>query len=121
MKPADLKAARLAAVSALGRNAEKVLAQLEAAGLTVVRSADLEQDAVILQPVRLNLREPWDGLSPIWAERPGHPDGDIVVLTVKSDAVASVREAAMLQQVQGDQIGVELDTYGEICRAWSFK
>lgn len=116
----DLEAARLAAVSVLGRNAERTLAKLEAAGLVVVGAADLPQDwePAILEPVRLNLREPWDGVAPVWVERLGGPD-DVELLTVRLDAVASVRECAMLQQVNGDRVSLELDRDGMICRAWT--
>jgi len=119
MKLADLEAARLAAVSALGRNGQQLVARLEAAGLVVVRSADLVHEPVVLAGVRLNLREPWDGLAPIWVERPGHPDGDIAVLPVKFEAVASVREATMLQQVTGMQVSVALNDQGEVTAAWT--
>ncbi len=116
----DLEAARLAAVSVLGRNAERTLAKLEAAGLVVIRSADLpqEQEPVTLEPVRLILREPWDGVALIWAKR---PHGEVVFLRVQPEAVASVRECFMLQEVNGDQVGLELDNRSMVVRAWAVR
>jgi len=59
------------------------------------------------------------GLALIWAERPGHPDGDIAVLRVRGEAVPSVREAALLQQVTGAQASVALNDQGEVTAAWT--
>ncbi|GGJ65507.1 hypothetical protein [Deinococcus aquiradiocola] len=119
MTPAQLEAARQAAITALGRTAHHTLARLTAAGLTVVRTADLPPHTPTLKGVRLTLREPWDGHAPIWAERPGHPDGDILVLTVHPDAVPAIREAALLQHITRTGVTLTLNAEGHVTAAWT--
>ena len=119
----DLPAARLAATTTLGRNAESILGKLEAAGLVVVRRADLPdftapartlldvEDVIILS----------EQLPPYTCQvipnaRTGERTLELVAVV---DAVAAVREVRLLREVMGGSINVEIDeAKGLLLRAW---
>ncbi|MFC4637017.1 hypothetical protein [Deinococcus hohokamensis] len=102
-----LEAARVAALSKLGRTGETTLAKLEAAGLVVVRRADLPpvtgQGVKVLEGVTVqtpaNWREPW----PVTVYA---PDGQVLHLVALRAAAAAIGEAVQLQAVMGHQLNV---------------
>ena len=119
----DLPAARLAATTTLGRNAESILGKLEAAGLVVVRRADLPdftapartlldvKDVIILS----------EQLPPYACQViPNAQTGERTLeLVAAVDAVAGVREVRLLREVMGGRINVEIDeAKGLLLRAW---
>ena len=118
----DLAAARQAAAT-LGRNAESVLGKLEAAGLVVIRRADLpdftapartllDVEDVIVESERL----PPYACQVIPNAKTG---GRTLELVAVVDAVAGVREARLLREVMGGRINVEVDeAKGLLLRAW---
>ncbi|GAA5514900.1 hypothetical protein Dcar01_03664 [Deinococcus carri] len=115
----DLEAARAAALAALGRGAERTLEKLEAAGLVVVRLADLPTAGAgtrTLTDVELEIpedwREPWSALV--------ITDTEALDLHALLAAVPSVREAVHLGRIMGHRVDVEIDeAEGLIMRAWT--
>jgi len=106
----DLPAARLAATTTLGRNAETILGKLEAAGL-VVRRADLPDAAAstrtLLDVEDIVITSEWEipyACEVIPNARTGERTLELVAVV---DAVAGVREVRLLREVMGGRINVE--------------
>lgn len=120
MRRPDLAAARLEATSALGRGAERTLTQLEAAGLVVVRLADLPPAEAItrtLQDVELMAVQGWQ---PPYRLAVTHGAGETLDVHALRTAVPDIREAATLAQVMGLRLDVEVDEdEGLLLRAWT--
>ncbi len=111
----NLEAAREAALSALGRTGETTLARLEAAGLTVVRTADLpeQRGAGVRTLTGVQLRTPANWAAP-WPVTVIAPDGETLHLHVLRAAHTQVAEAVHLQEVMGHALDVEVDTDSEL-------
>ena len=119
----DLPAARLAATTTLGRNAETILGKLEAAGLVVVRRADLPDFTApartlldVEDVIVLSEQLPPYACEVIPNARTGERTLELVAVV---DAVAAVREVRLLREVMGGRINVEIDeAKGLLLRAW---
>ncbi len=114
----DLTAARAAALRALGRNAQKTLDLLEAAGLTVVLTAELpptEPHVRQLHDVALYIPDEWREPYKITVDH----GSDLLVLNAAPEAVPGIREAVMVRRVMGGRVDVEVDdAEGLVIRAW---
>ncbi|WP_027459250.1 hypothetical protein [Deinococcus murrayi] len=115
----DLEAARAEALAALGRGAERTLEKLEAAGLVVMRLADLpasETGRRILADVELTIPENWREPFALIVEA----GGEVLELHALIAAVPAVREAVQLGRVMGHRVNVEIDeAEGLVMRAWT--
>ncbi|GAA3995083.1 hypothetical protein GCM10022631_01480 [Deinococcus rubellus] len=119
----DLPAARLAATTTLGRGAETILGQLEAAGLVVIKRADLPNlDAAVrtlLDVEDIVITSEWEVPYACEVIPNAKTGGRTLELVAVVDAVAGVREARLLREVMGGTINVEIDeARGLLLRAW---
>lgn len=120
MKRPDLAAARLEATSALGRGAERVLTQLEAAGLVVVRLAELppvERVTRTLHDIELVAAHGWQFPCRLTIF---HGAGEVLELHALEPAIPAIREAFTLSRVMGHRLDVEIDEgEGLVLCAWT--
>ncbi len=118
MNRPNLPAARAAAL-ALDRITERTLTRLEAAGLVVVRLADLPPaEAVIrtLGDVELRAVRGWQPPCQLSVLHGGKE----LELHALRTAVPDIREAVTLSQVMGLRLDVEIDEgEGLLLRAWT--
>lgn len=122
MKRPDLAAARLEATSALGRGAERTLTQLEAAGLVVVRLAELppiERVTRTLHDVELQAVHGWQSPYRLTVTH-GPGAGEVLELHALESAASAIREAFTLSRVMGHRLDVEINEgEGLVLRAWA--
>lgn len=107
--PAD---ARTLALAVLGQDGEHLLERLEAAGLTVVRRADLRPaDAPPRQlgDVELIIPEDWQEPHQVTVAHGPRIGGELIVLHALRSAVPAIREAHALHRIMGHRLDVLID------------
>ena len=114
-----LPAARLAATTTLGRNAETILGKLEAAGLVVVRRADLPDFTApartLLDVEDIVITSEWE-VPYVCQVIPNARTGERTLeLVAVVNAITGVREARLLREVMGGRINVEIDEAKGCC------